>query len=283
LLLMLLLPACARWSGEKAAESSNFLPTPQKSPDSVVVETVLVRFDKGEIDRLSNIWQHADESVLDLQLRQRLDQNGLRCGVILGEIPKLIREQMQRTAEDQKSDALEHAGLAADVDSKMRRMQCRAGRRKEVVVRTQVSEALTTLCVRDGKVQGQTFEKPTVLYGMRVIPHGDQQSTVELIPEIEHGELKHSFVSSDFGVRPEMRRPRQSWEELAIEIKLRPGQILLLASTLPPKALGSAFFTTKTAEGNHEHVIMLLRVAENQLDDLFTTEQSTPTRSTMLR
>lgn len=270
---LLLLASCARWSREQAPETSKLLATPQKSLDSVLIETVLVRFPTQEKDRLLEAWQTADETILDIGLRQRLDRNGLRCGVLLGEIPKVIRDQMDRTSQEQKTNALEHAGLAADVDNKMRRLQCRAGRRKDLVVRPQITEPLTVLCTVDGSVRGDTFQKPAVLFDLRAFPHGDQRATVELTPEIEHGELRQSYVSSEFGVRPEMRRPRQSWKDLTIAAKLEPGQILMLSATLPPKALGSAFFTTQTAERSEEYVVLLLRVTETQLDDLFAPEQ----------
>ncbi len=270
--VLVALAGCAHWSRDQASEKSSLLPTPQKSPNTVVLETVLVRFPEQDSDRLARVWQRADESLLDLDLRNRLDRNGIRCGIILGEIPAVIREQMEQTSQAQKTDALEHAGLAADVDNKLRRLQCRAGRSKDLIVRPQVTSSLTVLSIEQDEVRGETLHKPMVLFSLRAQPHGDGRASIELTPEIEHGELKHSFVSSDFGVRPEMRRPRQSWIDLTIESKLEPGQILMLASSLPPKALGKAFFTTTTAERSEEHVILLLRVLETRMDDLFATE-----------
>jgi hypothetical protein len=185
----------------------------------------------------------------------------------------VIREQLQTTAARQATDALEHAGLAADVDNKMRQLQCRSGRRKDLIVKHELSEPLTVLTIRDGQsVSGETYSKASVLFDLRAVPHGDGRATIELTPEIQHGEHRQTFVSTEFGVRPEMRRAQQVWKELKMEVKLNPGQVLVVSSTMPPKSLGSAFFVAKTADQSEERVLLLLRLAETQLDELFAPE-----------
>ncbi|MCA9181425.1 MAG: hypothetical protein KDA51_08220, partial [Planctomycetales bacterium] len=77
---------------------------------------------------------------------------------------------------------------------------------------------------------------------------------------------------SDFGTRAEMRRSVQRWSELKISAKLTPGQVLIVSSSTPAKALGSTFFVSKTAEHTEERVLLLVRLAESQLDDLFAPE-----------
>ncbi len=265
---------CAQWSNEKTVDrDTNLLPPRQLNPDSVLIETVLVRFPQTATAELDELWRLCNEGITDLELRQRLDKNGLRAGVILGELPPLIRAQLDNTAHRQTTDALEAAGLAADVDNKTRRLQCRAGRRKDLLVKPELSETLTVLSTLDGKhVTGETFERATVLFDLRVMPHGDGSATVELTPEVQHGDHRQTFVHSDFGTRPEMRRGMQSWSQLKITAKLRPRQVLLVSSTSPSKALGSAFFVSKTAEHAEERVVLLVRLSETRLDDLFAPD-----------
>ncbi len=232
----------------------------------------MVRFPSHTLQPLGDIWQRTDESVFDIQSRRRFDQNGLRAGILIGELPKMIRDQIQETSTKQTTDALEHAGLAADVDSRMRQLQCRAGRRKELIVRRELSKPLTIVTTFDGKLSGATYEKAAVLFDLRAIPHGDGQATIELTPEVQHGVHRQAFVSTAFGVRQEMQRPRETWKQLAIQAKLSPGQVLVVSSTLPPKAIGSAFFTTQTVHQTEEHVVLLVRLAETRWDDLFGAE-----------
>lgn len=265
---------CASWSNEKSTESnSQLLPPRQLNPDSVLIETVLVRFPLSAEEELSEIWRLTNESVCDWDLRRRLDQNGIRTGVILGGLPQRIRQQLENTAEKQTTDALEHAGLAADVDNKMMQLQCRSGRRKDLLVKPEMREAFTILSTSEGKyVTGETFDRATLLFDLRATPHGDGSATVSLTPEVQHGEHRQTFVSTEFGVRPEMRRGVRSWGELKLSVKLWPGQILMVAGTFPPKSLGSSFFVSQTADHSHEHVLLLIRLAESQLDDLFAPD-----------
>jgi hypothetical protein len=240
----------------------------------VVIKTVLVRFPAESIaDLEEQVWRLSNEAVTDIVLRQRLDQNGLRAGVIMGDFPSMIRQQLDQTAEKQKTDALEHAGLAADVDNRSLSMQCRAGRRKDLLVKPELPDPLTVLSTLDGQhVSGNTFDRATVLFDLRVLPHGDGSATINLTPEVQHGEQRQTFVHSDFGTRAEMRRGVQRWSELKISAKLTPGQVLIVSSSSPAKALGSTFFVTKTAEHTEERVLLLVRLAESQLDDLFAPE-----------
>lgn len=270
LLYLFLFPGCAQWSKDQTvSEPSPLLAKPKKGPDSVLVETVLVRFPKAKLPEFQQMWSEIDETFLPMETRERLDQNGIRVGLVISELPKAIRDQIAETSHDQNTDALEHAGLAADSDNMTRRLQCRAGRRKELFVRNHLSEPLTVLTVIDSATQGQTFEKANALFDLRAIPHGDKQTTVELTPEVQHGELKHSYVTSEIGMRPELRRASENWQDLKIVTKLNLGQVLVVTASQPTKALGKAFFTTKTADQSEEYTILLLRVVETQLDELF--------------
>lgn len=240
----------------------------------MVVETVFIRFPLDKSEELASVWDRADESIFDISFRRQLDQNGLRAGVLLGELPQAIRDQIHETSMQQSTDALEHAGLAADVDNKMRKLQCRAGRRKDLIVRREIQDPLTVLSITDGQtVTGETFLQPTVLFDLRAMPHGSGEATLDLTPEIQHGQQRQAYVSTEFGVRPEMKRAQQVYRELKLSVKLRPGQVLLMSGTEPAKALGQAFFTTKTADRSEERVVLLVRLAETQLDELFAPEE----------
>lgn len=266
---------CATWSSESDKEPDGLrMPVRRMSPDSVVVETVLVRFPSGSEKALHDIWARVHESGFDIAHRRLLDQNGLRAGVLLGELPRAIREQLSSTSLEQSTDALEHAGLAADVDNKMRQLQCRAGRRKELIVKRPLSDPLTVLMAfEDKRLVGETYQGASLLFDLRAIPHGDGTATVQLTPEIQHGEHRQTFVSTEFGIRPEVNRQQSSWERLKLQATLSPGQILIVSTTSPPKSLGEAFFVTKTADKSHQNVLLLLRLADTQLDELFAADK----------
>ena len=261
---------CAGWSNEQPHGESPWLRPPQQSPDSVTIKTVLVRFPADKLDELNQAWAGIDESIHEIELRKLLDQNGLRAGLLIGDIPPVIRRQIDATSAEQTNNALEHAGLAADVDNRTHLLQCSAGQRKEILVRREVQEPLTVLSIpTGGSITGDTYLRPAVLFDLRVSPQDAGRANVQLTPEIQHGSPQQSYVSTEFGVRSELARARRRWQDLTIRAQLSPGQILVVAGTQPVKALGRALFTTQTAAQTEEHVVLLLRLVEPQLDDLF--------------
>ena len=268
------LAGCARFSKDTKAETKALLPQPKMSPDSVVVETIIIRFPKEQSEALDQLWSTVDESIFEVALRRKLVDNGIRGGVLIGELPVGVRTRMAELGDFSKTDPMEQADLAADVKSTLNRLQCRAGRRKELPVRREQSQPLVVLSSKEDRIEGASYERPSMLFDLRTIPHGDGQATIKLTPEIQHGEERKALVRSDLGMRYEMSRDRKTWGDLELAVKLSPRQILVLSCNGEPKSsnLGKAFFVTQTAEQSEERVLLLIRLAATQLDELFAPE-----------
>jgi hypothetical protein len=252
------------------------------SPDTIDVETVVVRFSEDQGGLIEEIWQMADESLFDFQQRQALDRNGLRAGVFHGELPTKLRSQLNSAAHQQKNDVIELAGLGSDADSRMRLMRCRAGRRKDILVRREIARPLSIVTSIDGQLSGQTFyDRPVALFAMSPFPTTDGRAAIELVPEVQYGEAISQYVTSEVGVRQELRRAAKVWKPLKIRATLSPGEVLMVASTHPPKSLGGAFFVADTVQQTEEHLVLLIRLAATQLDDLFGEEQVATARALM--
>jgi hypothetical protein len=245
------------------------------SPDSVVIETVVVRFANDQSEALDGLWSMADESILGMNLRRELTDNGIRCGVLESELPVAVRKRLDELSDSNHTSAIEQAGLASDIENLANRFQCRAGMRKDVHVRREQSGPLVVISNRDGNLEGASYEGASMLFDMRAIPHGDGTATIQLTPEVQHGEPRKAFISSGAGMRPEMRYDHQSWKRLKIAAKLRPGQILVLSCNGEPNApnLGRAFFVTHTAEQTDERAVLLVKLTSTQLDELFAPDK----------
>jgi hypothetical protein len=281
-----LLSGCATWyetpsASQSSGLSTSGLPAAKSSPDTIDIETIVVRFSEDRLTELETIWKTADESVFEFESRQALDVNGLRAGLFRGELPDLIQEQLS-SAASQQSGVMELAGLSSDADSRMRLMRCRAGRRKEIVIRRDVSRPLSIVTSTDGQLSGQTFyDRPVALFALTPFPTMDGKATLELIPEVHYGEAVNRFVTSDAGVRQELRRSSKGWKELKVRAQLSTGEVMVIAATHPPKALGAAFFVADTVQHTEEHLVLLVRLAATQLDDLFGEDQIATARAMM--
>jgi hypothetical protein len=271
---------CARWNrpswsaAEKTEETKSTIVPVQSTPapDSVSIETVMVRFDETELNKLDQSWLAADESVIDIEHRKLLDMNGIRVGVIRGDLPQPIVHQLELSRSQQRSDVVEQLGLGADTDSRTKLLSCRAGRRKDLVIRRELQQPLSVVTAIGGSVSGHLFDRASAVFALTMYPQADSTAIAELIPEVQYGEQRKSFVTGDFGMRQELKRESKLWKQLKIRVSLATNDVLMISTTSPSKALGHAFFTTQKTEQAEQQTVLLVRLASTQLDDLFDVD-----------
>jgi hypothetical protein len=211
-----------------------------------------------------------------------LDTNGIRVGILRGELPKVLADQLAVNQQQQQSDVLEQVGLGSDAKPGSRLLRCRAGRRKELVLRQTIQGQLSILTSLDGQLSGLSFDQqPTALLAMTAFASSDGQAVLELLPEVQYGQQRTSYVTTEFGVRQEAKRESTSWKPLKIRATLSPGNMLMVAATQPTKSLGGGFFVTDTAKQTQEHLVLLLRLKATQLDDLFDDQRIREARALM--
>ena len=109
------------------------------------------------------------------------------------------------------------------------------------------------------------FEKPVGMLELSCEPLGDGRVRLQVIPSVEHGEIRQQWGTAEGAWMVYSNRPRQEFESLAFRTILSPGQTLLVTAA-EAKGLGAEFFARY--EGN-ERSVMLVRLAQTQMDDLF--------------
>ena len=127
--------------------------------------------------------------------------------------------------------------------------------------------------VNEGRVVGKTLYLAQTMFSIRSYPGGDGRVRVELVPEIEHGQPRTRYVGqpNDGSLRLDTGRERAIFNELRFEPQLAPGDALLLTCTDAWKGLGRQFFAESSGDVRMQRVIVI-RLAQTQLDDLFSGE-----------
>jgi len=103
-----------------------------------------------------------------------------------------------------------------------------------------------------------------------VNPRPDRTALVELTPELHYGEARMRITGGDEGVwRQAMRRDREVFDRLRINVKLNPGD-MLVAMSLPNAGsrLGHYFHTVESSDGPQQKLI-LIRLADVPQSDAF--------------
>ena len=241
------------------------------SPDSVVVEIAVLELTGGGEPEAQQLWQRVDEQGLSFALRRRLADQGLRCGVIGAQVPGWIREELREQCRQLRLD--EDRGTATPDDiAVQRRLQCRAGQKRYIPV-GQVCDQLTLEPPAGDPVDPQQYRNGQCQLAVTVTPHGDGTVDLELTPEIHFGKPRQRWVGQTGLFHAEIAQETAAFDALSIRASLTPGQTLVLAADPVNGRLSQAFcdgLCGDTAPGK----LVLLRLAQTQLDDLFDPQQT---------
>jgi hypothetical protein len=107
---------------------------------------------------------------------------------------------------------------------------------------------------------------------MRVDPQADQTATVELTPELHYGAPRVRFTGGEDGLMYQApMRERKVFDALRMNVKLAPGDMLVVMS-LPDAGsrLGHYFHTVDSSNGPQQKLI-LIRLAEVPQGDTFAS------------
>jgi hypothetical protein len=251
------------------------------SQDTVVLELAFVRLPVADMAGENAIWHAADEQHFDPLLRRRLAENGLRVGLLGSQLPDTIREAFAR-----EPNLLVEGGDEVDQEESreqrrgVRRLQCRQGRRNKVLA-SRTYSTLAVLTCEDGGLHGKHLTQAQCLFGLRAFPRGDGQVRLELTPEIEHGEMKNQWVGQEGALMQRVGKERISYDTLRMSPQLALGQTLVVGTTTDIKGLGEHFFSEINL-GTSERVFLLVRLAQTQLDDIFSSGTLPATLTTNL-
>ncbi len=258
---------CSTWS---AATTVTELPIPRMAPDSVVLEAAFVRLPPDQ--PLDELWRQIDEQHLDAETRRNLTSNGIRSGVLGSQLPTELKELME-PAGSEKAAAGSESLLSDDVTALYRKLQNRAGERAELMVVPAISARKVVLFHEAGHVRAETFDEGEALFAVRSYPSGDGTVRVEMVPEVRHGDVKHQWVPGNGTFLHDHGRQTRAFDQLRLKAVLSPGQTLLVTGTEEAKGLGGLLFARGSGESS-ERLLLLLRLAQTQYDDLFAPEQT---------
>lgn len=175
------------------------------------------------------IWDHVDEQVIDEERRRALNANGLRAGVVTGDLPVEIATRLASSADDAGTGEV----ATADPARSRRRLQLLPGQRSEVVTATRLpSLVLLERC--DGSVRGGTYHDATPLVAVEARPAADGRIGIEAVPEIKHGPVEKTWAGEDGMFRLETGQRRHRLDHLAIDVTLPAGGLLLVGCAGEP-------------------------------------------------
>lgn len=240
------------------------------APRTIAVELIFARFEEHDTACRHELWQAVDEQSIDDALRRRLAANGLRVGIVTGDLPPQLAE---RILPDRAAPATTSDMVAAESPLTHRLLRLLPGRRSEVIAAAGVAN-LVLLETGDGQVRGGTFRDATGLFELKVRPAADGRVRIELVPEIKHGPLERSWVGEDGMFRMEAGQRRHRRDDLALGVELREGGLLVVGCAGEKGAtLGDALL--RDQGGNRSTLRLLaIRPLGSAVDPMFDAPAS---------
>lgn len=265
-MVLVVLAGCAKL--EHGVQSP--LTQPRMSADSVVLDLYFVQLPADEaLDE--QLWGELDEQRFSPELRQRLSQNGFRAGVSSWYVPEVLEEFLGD--EPSRSFGLETIVEPSDSPPRVlhRHLSLRAGHPGEIVA-PGIHERLPVMVREGGEVRGHTFKRAQAVWTIRAHAQSDGRALIEMVPEIQHGDPKTTYVAGEAMLLLDVRRPKEVYKALRIEAALAPGEMLFLGS-IPQRvgSLGHHFFAA-SRDSHDVRRLLVIRLAQTQHDELFGTD-----------
>jgi hypothetical protein len=262
---------CSTWQTPTTGDV--LLKTPRMSPDSVVLELAVLEVPPDAEAQAEDLWRDIDEQLTPLALRRQLAEHGIRGGVLGNCLPLWVR---QRLEDQQKMLGLDETSKSAILPSTtpQRRLQCRCGSAHRVDVGQPHQELIVSGQPPDDAAK---FQDAQCKLALVPVPRGDGQVQIRLTPEIYHGRARNRWIAEEGVFQLDSRPDCRRYEDLSLQRELLSGQTFVLGGTakLPPQSLGHAFFARSPENGDGRR-LLLIRLAQIQLDDLFAPQSTSP-------
>lgn len=268
--LLGLLSCLAMFTGCGAVLTTAAVSTPQSilkavrtGSDRVTLEIFQVRVPADDKQLNKELWLAADEQRLELDVRNRLVSNGFRAGVITGTLPDALAKSLNLQSE-MPEETKERVIDGNSATPKVTRRVLQLKRGEPATIQTsEVQESLNVLLNTESGLQGKSYREVQGVYSLRAQTLPAQRVKVELVPELQHGEMRNRYAGSDQGilvVTPS--RERKVFDQMKMSVPLAAGE-LLIVSGLPdaPASLGSVFHAEERA-GVAEQKLVLIRLLQ---------------------
>ena len=259
-----ILPGCTvLLSTPPPSDVKSFLKAVETAPDSVTLEIFHVRLPAADRELDEELWQAVDEQSVDVGLRRRLVRNGFRVGVLGGALPDGLARQLNLQSELPEVSS-ERVITDQSANPTVVRRVLQLNRHESATIQSSdLHDKLHVLFATDSGLQGHSYRQAQASFSLRAAAAPGQRITVELNPELHHGEMRNRYAGSDQGIfMVTPSRERESYEQLNLKIELAPGE-LLIVSCLPDASgsLGNVFHS-QSHNGPTEHKIVLVRMLE---------------------
>ncbi|MFV2067687.1 MAG: hypothetical protein ACC645_11985 [Pirellulales bacterium] len=270
----LLSTGCSPWS-RPTPSSAGLLQRAVATNDRATLEIYFVSLPASEAEATEEAWGEIDEQPFPADLRERLARNGMRAGLISGNLPAVIEEALDLDETWlQRPDGWQQVDLDDDQAVHHRLLQVADGT-EAYIAESEIRPRMPVLWRQGDQTRGRTFRRAQCMFSLSVARQGEGQLELKLLPEIHHGDARQK-VSGDHGVfHFEFSRPKEIFSDLDIRARLTPGQMLVVGRRADRTgSIGHQFFSADGPRGPVEK-LLIIRLVGPAAEALFPNSDAT--------
>ena len=222
------------------------------------------------------LWDRVDEQVIDESVRRRLAANGLRAGILLGQLPEPILAALEPPVSAGPGGPQPLAN-AADANPPVVRRVLRLlpGRESELVALKPIPNLVVLEQEEEDGLRGGNYTDAVPHFTLKAWPAADGRVRVDLVPVIRHGPMERSFVGEDGVFRVETSQRKRVLDPLRCEVTVPADGLLIVGPAGDPGAsVGDALFRPRT-QGRAETRLLALRPLAPGVDPMFISKPAT--------
>jgi hypothetical protein len=247
---------CRSW--EPTEEDAAILPPIRMRPDTVALEVAVANLDSFGADRMGQVWSELDEQAIAVEQRRTLDRNGIRCGIMSAQIPAELRALLEPTKGGQPARLSDH-----------QQIQSGYGETHDIALGPSWPQLAWSVTSAAARVRSGTCADATCWYELRTFPRGNGTAELELVPKIQHGQLRNRIAAQHDTLTLQPMAEEIALSEVAFACRLKPGETLIIGPTSAKRGLGEIFLAGPAGGVR----VVLVRLARTQMDDLFAPRQ----------
>jgi hypothetical protein len=231
-------------------------------PKYCKLDTAIVSRPVGEHVVDASVWEVADQQSIPTEARQILESNGIRIGIITGNLPSEINEAFKPAPPL--------------VETQWVHIAIPEGERTPIVVGSKTESAALLLNHR-GKVDGRDYQDAEGRIIVSPSHSGSKSVSIRLVPEIHHGESRRTiaplqanglFAPQEFSIKDGQKE--DVLREMTVNVELLPGQTLVLGCRhQQTRSLGTFLFTR--TEPNNDRIfqsVLLIQATRNHVGEI---------------
>jgi len=227
-------------------------------PKFCKLDSAMIARSVGDRTVDSSLWEMADEQTpVGPELRQSLEANGLRVGIITGELPADVLDAFK--------------SKPGQVEAQWVHIALPDGEHTPIVMAEAVN-SVTLFLNHGGKVDGRDYQDAAGRLLVTPRQSGQHDVEVRIVPEILHGEKRRtigaienagSFAPQEFAIKD--AKQGEILRELAATIEMKPGQTLVIGCRpTQARTLGTFLFLQPEAKSDRMlQTVLLVQASRN--------------------